>query len=637
MTRTTSQNRTRTRTRRLSSCYRHPSEPVTGICAACLRERLSGLDSSGDPELSIVPTLSNSFENPDVDNGPRPRPGPLPGFDSNRSKAATSSFSPDLRRCRSVSTARCEGSCSWSEPRRRSCDDRSSRNTLENLFGVDDEVGGANAGFNVESKNLGLTNLSDNVCRSIVERKDSEEVRVRADALVRIEDIEEDIQDGELKTMKEFIDLEFHTKNNKSKDFRDIAVNFREAASVFSKKLQKWKQKQREKKLNSRNAEGNDKFSAGNTKLIGYKSNDTRSEIGECATGRRSCDTEPLFSVDAGRLSLDGPGIVIDEPRASWDGYMVARTIPRLTPMLSVVENVLLRNGNGFDKHRASLDGQMQAIVEDESSSGGSGHSNSDSSSSQRGSSFDRSSSVQSFAKRTLDLEVNESKYMPNSSPTHVKLVITEKELKDWRLNSVKDDNLNKHESFSKKGIVAESCGPKKGSKKLARWREVFNLFGNKQKPNNSKGETRKGVGETVSAATDSNGTQGDKGYDSVKEAAQWRLTRSSSIVGARKSCSSSYIPARNSCSGAFDQPRNSCDTTELNYGKKKVAERVTSANFGRDAFVLERNKSVKCSSNDIDNGTLPFYLMPLRTSRSRKSTENKLTKPLHATGNVLH
>ncbi|PHT80253.1 hypothetical protein T459_18305 [Capsicum annuum] len=610
MTRTTSQTRTRTRTRtrRLSSCYRHPSEPVTGICAACLRERLSGLDSSGDPELSIVTRPETELE---------PEPEPEPGL-----------FSPDLRRCRSVSvsTAKCEGSTSWSEPRRRSCDDRSSssyRNTLVNLFGVDDEVGGSN----VESKNLGLTNLSDNVCRAIVEHKDSEEVRVRADALVRIEDVEEDTGDGELKTMKEFIDLEFDTKNHKSKDFR---VNFREAASVFSKKLQKWRQKQREKKVSSRNNEGNDRFSAGNSKLIGYTSKDNQSEIGECVIGRRSCDIESRFSVDGGRLSLDCPWISIDEPRASWDGYMVARTIPRLTPMLSVVDNGFLGNGNGFDKHRASLDGQMQAIVEDESSSGGSGQSNSDSSSSQRGSSFDRSSSVQSFGKRTSDLEVS------NSSPAHVKLVFTERELKDWHLNSIKDEHLNKYESFSKNGTVADSCGAKKGSKKPARWREVFNLFGNKHKLNSNKVETRKGEGETVSSVTDTNVKQGDKGYDNVKEAAQWRLTRSSSIVGARKSCSSSYIPARNSCSSTFDQPRNSCDMSELNY-KKKVAECAASANFRRDAFVLERNKSVKCSSNDIDNGTLPFYLMPLRTSRSRKSTENKFTKPLHATSNVLH
>ncbi|KAJ8543620.1 hypothetical protein K7X08_006143 [Anisodus acutangulus] len=593
MTRTTFQ--TRTRTRRLSACYRHPSEPVTGICAACLRERLFGLDPSGEPSPSIIPTFFDSFE-----------PEPEPGL-----------FSPDLRRCRSVTTARCEGSSSsWSDPRRRSCDDRSSRNnTLENLFGVDDVVGGSNASFNVESKNLGLTNLSDNVCKSIVKHKYSEEIRVCDDALVRVVDIEEDnTQDGDLKTMKEFIDLEFHPKNHKLRDFKDIAVNFKEATSVFSKKLQKWRQKQKEKKV--RDGETN-----GNRKLIGYKSKDNRPEIGECAIGRRSCDIESRFSVD------EGPRISIDEPRASWDGYMVARTIPRLTPMLSGVENVLLGNGNiGFDKHRASVDGPMQAIVEDESiSSGGSGQFNSDSSSSQRGSSFDRSSSVRSFGKRTSDLEVN-------SSPAHVKLVITERELKVWRLkNSIKDEDLNKYESFSKNGNVAESCDTKKGSKKPARWREVFNLFGNKHKLNNNdKGETRKGEGETLSSVTDTN--------DNVKEVAQWRLTRSSSIVGARKSCSSSYIPARNSCSSTFDQPRNSCDISELNYSKKKVAERAAaSANFGRDAFMLERNKSVKCSSNDIDNGTLPFYLMPLRTSRSRKSTENRLTKPVYATGNALH
>ncbi|XP_060175304.1 protein OCTOPUS-like [Lycium barbarum] len=576
MTRTTSHTRTRTRTqtRRLSSCYRHPSEPVTGICPACLRERLSGLDPSFGPEPAL--------------------------------------FSPDLRRCRSVTAATCQGEGS-SEPRRRSCDDRSSRNnTLENLLRVD---GGLT---NVESKNLGLTNLSDNVCRSIVEHKDNGEVRVCSNALVRIVDVEEgNTQDGDFKTMKEFIDLELHTKNNKLRDFKDIAVNFREATSVFSKKLQKWRQKQKEKKVNS--------------KLIGYKSKDNRSEIGECVIGRRSCDIEPRFSVD------EGPRISIDEPsRASWDGYMVARTIPRLTPMLSGVENVLLGNGSvGFDKHRASLDGQMQAIVEDESiSSGGSGQSNSDSSSSQRGSSFDRSSSVRSFGKRTLDLD------MSNSSPAHVKLVITERELKDWHLkNSIKDEPLNKYESFSKNGNVAESCDPKKGStKKSARWREMFNLFGNKQKLNNNKGETRKGQGESVISITDTNEKQGEKGYDNVKEAAQWRLTRSSSIIGARKSCSSSYIPARNSCSSTFDQPRNSCDMTELNYSKKKVAERAAaSANFGRDASMLERNKSVKYSSNDIDNGTLPFYLMPLRTSRSREFSENKLPKPLHATGNALH
>ncbi|XP_016438837.2 protein OCTOPUS-like [Nicotiana tabacum] len=601
MTRTASQNRTRTRTRRLSACYRHPSEPVTGICAACLRERLSGLD----PETSIIPTFLHSLEKPDANIGPEPEPG---------------LYSPDLRRCRSVSTARCEGSSSYSEPRRRSCDDRSSRNTLENLFGVDDVAGGSHASFNVESKNLGLTNLSDNVCKSIVEHKNSEEIRIRAD-------IEEDTEDGELKTMKEFIDLEFHTKINKSRDLKDIAGNFREKASVFSKKLQKWRQKQREKKLNS----------SRNGKLIGYKLKDNGSEIGECAIGRRSCDIEPRFSVDAGQL--EGPRISIDEPRASWDGYMVARTIPRLTPMLSVVENVLLGGtGNGFDKHRSSLDGQMQAIVEDESSSsGGSGQSNSDSSSSQRGgSSFDRSSSVRSFGKKTMDLEVNEGKCMANSSPAHVKLVFTERELKDWHLNSINNEHLAKFESFSKNGIVAESCGTNKGFKKSTRWREVFNLFGNKHKVNNKR-ETRKGEGETFSSVTDINEKQVDKGYDDVKEAAQWRLTRSSSIIGARKSCSSSYVPARNSCSSTFDQPRSSLDLTELNRSKKKVAESAASTNFGRGAFVLERNKSVKCSSNDIDNGTLPFYLMPLRSSRRCKSSENKLTKPLYATGNVLH
>ncbi|CAN1177985.1 hypothetical protein LINPERHAP2_LOCUS33423 [Linum perenne] len=45
-------------------------------------------------------------------------------------------------------------------------------------------------------------------------------------------------ENGELKPMKEFIDLECHKKKtNPGKDFKEIAGSFWEAASVFSKKL----------------------------------------------------------------------------------------------------------------------------------------------------------------------------------------------------------------------------------------------------------------------------------------------------------------------------------------------------------------------------------------------------------------
>ncbi|MCD7454562.1 hypothetical protein HAX54_025220 [Datura stramonium] len=241
--------------------------------------------------------------------------------------------------------------------------------------------------------------------------------------------------------------------------------------------------------------------------------------------------------------------------------------------MLSVVENVLLGNGNGFDKHRASLDGQMHAIVEDESSSGGSGQSNSDSSSSQKGKCFDKDRVLEGIERLALEFYQGE--------------------------------HLSKYESFCKTN-VAESCGTKKGSKKPTRWLEVFNLFGNKHKLNNNK-EKPQGGGETVTAAL--------LGLENPAAAP-------TSLLGIHAAALLISLGIH--------------DMTRLNYSKKKVAERAASANFGRDAFVLERNKSVKCSSNDIDNSTLPFYLMPLRTSRSRKSTENKLTKPLHATGNVF-
>ncbi|GFQ08208.1 upf0503 protein at3g09070 chloroplastic [Phtheirospermum japonicum] len=524
-----SRSRARTRTgirnaRRISPCYRHPDEPVTGICASCLRERLSGLDD-----------------------------------------AAPDAASPELRRCRSVvAISKCEASSSsLNEPRRKSCDVVSSRSSLCNLFDVDDLKSGSECEAKVESKNVGKNVGLSKVTYTVIESKSEkdnnnnnnhDEIRVSSRKLGELNagdvDSDGDSKEGEFKTMKEYIDLEFQTKTKKSKDFREIAGNFLGAASVFTRKLRNWRQNNSTSKIKNHKNSSNC-----NVPKLGEGHN---SEI----VGRRSCDTEPRFSVDAGPTPFE-------EPRASWDGYMIARTIPRLAPMFSVVENGILGNMSKFENRRLSVDGPtMHSIVEDESSSGasGSGHSNSDSSSSMRRSSFDRSSSVRSFGKKAV------------TSPANVKLVITEKELKDWHLR----DGLEKFGPTDNES-VGKLNGP---AKKTVRWRKVCNVLG--FGPKNSE----------------SNANAMDPGGG--------KLTRSTSVVGPRN------IP---------------CDVVESNYRRRSVD------NAGGYDFKLERNTSGKYGSDDLGDGMMPvpFYMTPLRSLKHCKSGKFELRKsPLSVDGNVL-
>ncbi|KAL3649157.1 hypothetical protein CASFOL_005560 [Castilleja foliolosa] len=527
--RSDSRSRARTRTkirtaRRISPCYRHPDEPVTGICASCLRERLSGLDASA---------------------------------------AAPNAASPELRRCRSVvPISICEASSSsLNEQRRKSCDVVSSRSSLCNLFDVDDLKSGSEGEARVGSKNVGKNVGLSKVTYTVIESKSEkdnnnnknnhDEIRVSCHKFgyLNADDVDSDgdINEGEFKTMKEHIDLEFQNKSKKSKDFKEIAGNFLGAASIFTRKLRNWRQ--------SNNTSKTKNHKNGNVRKFGEGHN---SEI----VGRRSCDTEPRFSVDAGPTPFE-------EPRASWDGYMIARTIPRLAPMFSVVENGILGNMNKFENRRLSLDGPtMHSIVEDESSSGasGSGHSNSDSSFSMRQSSFDRSSSVRSFGKKAVI-----------TSPANGKLVITEKELKDWHLS----DGLDKFGPTDKEN-VGKPNGP---AKKPVRWRKVCNVLG--FGPKNSESNVN---------VMDTNGG---------------KLARSTSVVGPRN------IP---------------CDVVESNY-------RRSVDNAGGYDFKLERNTSGKYGSDELGDGTMPvpFYMTPLRSLKHCKSGKFELRKnPLSVDGNVL-
>ncbi|KAG6403592.1 hypothetical protein SASPL_135818 [Salvia splendens] len=547
-----SRSRIRT-TRRLSPCYRHPDDPITGICASCLRERLSGLDASAP---------------------------------------APNAASPELRRCRSVaSTSRCEASSSGlNEPRRKSCDVVSARGSLSNLFDADDLKSGSGSEAKVESKNLGL--LRD-ACTVIEPRKKNQDrVRVSDGGFgslnVGCDNRDEEVEEGEFKSMKEYIDLEFGNKSKKTKDLRDIAGNIFGAASVFSKKLRMWRQKNSKIKENKNNA-----IVAGND---GRNFEENHCEI----MGRRSCDIEPRFSVDGGRISFE-------EPRASWDGYMIARTIPRLAPMFSAVESGILGNASRFENHRLSVDRPMQSIIENESSSGasGSGHSNSDSSSSMRRSSFDRSSSVRSFGKKGISLEDHGV-----SSPANVKLVITEKELKDWRLSSGKADELEKLGSTPGNVAVVGGGNMNASAKKSVRWRKVCNVLGFRNKNCENVGETLK-VDAVRDAAREK---QAKEASELLRDVGDWKLARSSSVAASRKSC----------------------DGLGSYYARRSVDSAGGFTLSEKGNFKLERNRSTKFPSVDLDNGVTPFYMTPLRSMRNSKSGKFKFQNSHSIAGNLL-
>ncbi|KAL8027121.1 hypothetical protein ABFX02_14G074800 [Erythranthe guttata] len=387
--------------------------------------------------------------------------------------------------------------------------------------------------------------------------------------------------------MKEYIDLEFPNKTKKSKDLKEIAGNFWGAASIFSKKLRKWREKNSKMKKHSDNS-SNGKSGVGDDGDL--KSFEDRRKLGETHSEivgrRRSCDTEPRFSVDGGRISFE-------EPRASWDGYMIARTIPRLAPMFSVVENGILGNVNSrFENRRLSVDGgqQMHSIIEDESSSGASG--NSDSSSSMRQSSSDRSSSVHSFAKKLTSSE-------------NVKLVITEKELKDWHLGCGVNDGLESFGSVSRNTPPIESVGNLNvQAKKSVRWRKVCNVFGLKVKNG----------GENVIEPCIDENCEKKQTEEAVKEIGGWNLARSSSVVGSRASCD---------------------DAIRSSYGRRSV-DNAYNAFRGMEDSKLGRNQSTKYSSAGLDDGVTPFYMTPLRGLRNSKSGKFKLQNSHSVAGNIL-
>ncbi|KAK9734746.1 hypothetical protein RND81_04G160400 [Saponaria officinalis] len=591
--------------RRLTPCHRHPHLPTTtGLCGPCLHERLSLLKPAA-------------------------------------SSASAAPAPPELRRCKTFSGNNAAAAAAV-DASRRSCDVRGT-DSLSSLFVLENNDVGENV--EVESRNLGLTcpvlevkEEDEHDDDDDDDDDDDESVPEGKVEIARVSDFrndEHEIDFEEGKTMKEFIDLELQSNgksnsSNNRKDFKEIAGSFLGVASVFSKKLRKWRKKQesssrdadynRNKDINcSRNRVD---LSLGELRiedLRGRRLSYTQSEVGDYGLGRRSCDTDPRgsvvlgrasidcgafgrkscdsdprFSIDIGRTSVDeSKGEFVDAPRASWDGYLIGggRSMPHsgTAPVVSVIENAMA-TVYGFDD-RVLGEGKVKMENGDDKDS-----------SLRRRRGFDRCSSVRrETVVMTEDGEVGLSNAKVSPAAIGIfngtKLLITEKELNEWRLKSLKDDSSESFETASKELGSVSSSSIGKDEKKCRQWSKLWKFWG---LLNRRKGD----VEDDVTRAEES------KPNDIARNGNKVGLVRSYSTSSSRGS--SSVVG-----SGRTDS--------------KAIVKRRP------DDGVLDRNRSARYSPSQIDNnGLLRFYLTPLRSHRRNRLGKSRLKKSHSLARSVL-
>ncbi|KAI3837001.1 hypothetical protein MKW98_005334 [Papaver atlanticum] len=447
----------------------------------------------------------------------------------------------------------------------------------------------------------------------IEEEKEEEEVIVEDEILVE-----------EVKTMKDHINLESQCKKPPSgRDLKEIAGSFWLAASVFSKKLQKWRKKQKMKKREN----GRNSASMRVETRAGRRFRETQSEIADYGFGRRSCDTDPRFSLDAGRMSLDAGRMSLDagrmsldagrmsldagrmsfddprhswdEPRASWDGYLMGRMFPRIPPMVSVTEDApapVHRIDNQIPVEEPFTDDITMAYP------GGSFQTKDYYADSLKRKSLDRSNSV-----RKMVAEVDEMKFVSNSkvSPANIDYFNVTKLDRDSRestSNSLRDDRSESFDS-SFRDVAGDH---RKGAKKSRRWSKAWSIWGFiHRKGGNKDEEERYCRGNVVDRSFSESWPELRR---DTNEEARMGYNRNS----FRSNSSVSWRHSSSNNGGLFGSRRKSSAETNGHSKKRK------------EEFMLERNRSARYSPSNVDNGLLRFYLTPLRGSRRNGSVKSK-------------
>ncbi|KAI6686906.1 hypothetical protein NL676_032819 [Syzygium grande] len=512
---------------RPSPCrHRRTARSAAGLCASCLRERLAGFDTAscrGNSNRSIPRSVADNLHRS------------ISHREFGRGAAAGSS----------------------AEPRRRSCEVVAGT-SLIGLFNLDDGLSGRDG-----SSRFGVGNeeIEIRICDSDVEQ--NEEVDSGG--------VRDEFEGGaELRTVREFIDLEWERKKRRDKELR----GFWGVAAVLTGKLRKWRRKE---KITNAGPEG---LVNGGNVAIGEEGVDKdkvnlgglgemRTEVGECGIGRRSFDSK----------RVNGCKISYDVPRASLDGHMIGRSsmYQHLNPVVSAVNDVQLVD----DQHEdgVSVEEKSSCVDENGKSPGGclqtKYYYKEPPALQRRRRSFERSNS---HKRANPEFDVDEVKLLPRLRPSPTatelfygtKLLITEQELMDWRLKSVKQDDLATLDSAFQNAAPFAGRQDQKRCKKLQLlgWRKAWNTW-------------------SLMHSRDER-TDVDRGISCIAGELDNKLV----VTESR-------------------QEQNDVAREDEPLGN--ISQRLKLRNS-----VTARSNSAQSYGHNIDNGLQPVYLAPLRTSRSK-------------------
>ncbi|XP_076912314.1 protein OCTOPUS-like [Bidens hawaiensis] len=558
------------------SCDRHPDEAFTGFCPSCLCERLTVLDhQSANAAVASSSSRRNSTSSSAATAAAAIRSIFKAPAAATRS-SSSNSFLPELRRTKSFSAGKHDGfeiSAGGYEPQRKSCDVRG-RNTLSSLFSIHDE-NKPRLSYSQQqalgSNGVVLEEEIEEECHVAAQFDENEDdgIRVSEEPELEIMNDLNDINNNinklsdelSLKTMKDHIDLDSQSK-------KSIRSNFWSAASVLTKKWHKWRTKQKPHVTGTNGVILPSKLPV--EKPISRQFRETQSEIADYGFGRRSCDTDPRFSLDVGRVSFDDPRYSFDEPRASWDGYLIGRTFPRLPPMVEDVpvvpivprcdSQIPVEDNNNNNNNNNNLPGgsvQTREYYLD--------------SSSKRRRSLDRSNSVKRMA-----AELDETK-ASNPNPIDPPRASN---------SSLRDDSSETFElGFKDRDNVVPNRGDAKEPKKPRKWRWKIWGFGFIHRRSKDDDED---VGRCYSESWRDCGSEVNNNNHNIN-GVNPKVFRSNSSVSWRSS-----------------SMRKSNPNNNMNRKNRRTG----------DESVLERNRSARYSPNHVDNGLLRFYLGPLSGSR---------------------